>query len=309
MNIKNPNLDATNPKQIKVAMLKKRAALVSMCVASTLVISKFFAYIFTDSVSMMSSLMDSAFDLVASSLTMFSVCRSAIPADKEHKYGYGKIEAISAAGQAAFILASAGYLFVESMHRFVTPQKIQEIDFGIYVMLLSIVMTIGLVFYQYYIIKKTQSVAIKADHLHYKSDLLMNIAVIAAMWVTYHKGWPYFDPMFGTVIAFLLLHSAYEIFQEALGILMDREISDKDRRKIKKIVNSHSDVCDIHDLRTRNSGNQLFIEFHMEVDGELSVNTAHKITEELEHELYQAFPKSDVLIHQEPKGIDDRRIG
>ncbi len=309
MNIRNPNVEPLHPDQIKAANLKKRAAMASICVATILVSAKFFAYIYTDAISLMSSLIDSAFDLFASCLTMLSVKKSSEPAGRKHKYGYGKVEAIAATGQAIFVSASAGYLLFEAIQRFANPHQIKDIGLGVDVMLFSIVMTIGLVVYQYRIIKETNSVAIKADHLHYKSDLLMNVAVIGALLLTHYNGWPYIDPIFGVIVSFILIHSAYRIFMEALGILMDKEIPDEDRLKIMSIVDNHSDVLDMHDLRTRNSGNQLFIEFHLEMDGELSISDSHDITEELEREIYNIFPKSDVLIHQEPHGIDDRRIG
>ena len=308
MTIENPNLDAAHPEIVKGLRLKKTAAIASISIAGILVATKLIAYMITDSVSMMSSFMDSTFDMIASSLTMFSIIRAALPADKKHRFGHGKVESLAAIGQAIFILASAGYLFIESMHRFVHPQKIAAIGFGIYVMLLSIVLTIGLITFQYYVIKQTKSVAVKADHLHYKGDLLMNIGVIGSFVVSHYFNWLYFDPLFATFIAFILLYSSYEIAKESFGILIDKELPEEDREKIKAIVRSHKDVCAIHDLRTRYSGHQMFIEFHLEVQGDISLKKSHDITEEIEVKIYEAFPKSEVMIHQEPCGIKDHRL-
>lgn len=308
MTVENPHLDTAHPERKKTLKLKKSASMASMVVSSLLVLIKFGAYLVTDSLSMMSSLMDSTFDLIASSLTMFSIVKAAMPADQQHQYGHGKIESLAAIGQATFILASAGYLFIESMHRFVNPQAIAKIDWGVAVMCVSIFMTFFLVMYQTRIISKTKSVAVKADYLHYKGDVLMNVAVIASMVASYYKGWIYLDPIFGTCVSMLLLHSSYSIFKEALGVLIDKEVSDEEREKIRGIIMGNPDVVSIHDLRTRDSGSHLFIEFHMEVNGDMSLKEAHAITEKIEVAIYEEFPRADVTIHQEPSGISDRRL-
>lgn len=308
MTIENPNLNPENPQYVRAITLKKRGAMASITVAATLTLAKLVAYFVTDSVSLMSSLMDSAFDLAASAITMFSIITSASLAGKNHKYGYGKVEALAAVGQAIFILVSAVYLLIEATHRFVHPVTIVSAEFGVEVMLLSIVLTVALVAYQHYVIKQTASVAIKADHLHYKGDLLMNLGVIVALLASTREGMGYVDPVFAIAVSFILFRSAYHVFQESTGILMDKELPLEDRERILAIVGAHPDVCAVHDLRTRDSGNQVFIEFHMEVDEKMSIRAAHDITEELEKKLYAAFPTADVIIHQEPCGIDDRRI-
>ncbi len=308
MNIANPYLTGGSLAELHNMKLRRYATYASLSVASILIVTKGVAYAMTDSVSVMTSLLDSVFDAVASSVTMISVLHAATPADEEHRFGHGKLEALAALGQALFIFASAGYLFFESAHRFIQPQKVVAPQIGIIVMVLSIVLTGALILFQRHVIKRTQSVAISADHLHYKGDLLVNLGVLAALLLSQYSDWLYFDPLFAAVISMSLLYSARDISRESFGILMDRELSDADRAKIESLVKAHPAARAIHDLRTRHSGQQTFIEFHLELDGDLTLKKAHDITEEIELTLYKAFPKAEVLIHEEPAGIDDHRL-
>lgn len=306
MSIANPYLHG--PDGANNLNLKRWAAVASLSVALILVVTKLMAFLMTDSVSLLSSLMDSSFDAMASLVTMLSIIHAATPADEEHRFGHGKLEALSALGQAVFIFGSGIFLIFESVRRFVTPIKIHEPAVGISVMMFSIVLTAGLIAFQVYVIKKTRSVAISADYLHYKGDLLMNLSVFGALALSYYSKWPYFDPLFACVIALALLYSAYSVTREAFDILMDKEIAPAERERILEIVKNHPQVEAVHDLRTRNAGERIFVEFHMEVNGELTLNQAHAITEEIEKLIYDAFPNSEVLIHEEPAGIDDHRL-
>ena len=307
MSIANPYLNKLNPAEIQNTKLRKLACLASLSVAGILIAIKVVAYLITDSVSLMTSLIDSIFDAMASAITLISVIYAASPADKDHRFGHGKLEALSALGQALFILGSIGYLFFESIHRFIQPHPVKEAAIGIGVMVLSIVLTGALIVFQFYVIKKTKSVAISGDHLHYKGDLLMNISVIIALVFSSYSDWPYFDPLFAMGIAIFLLYSVWELSKVSFGILMDEEMPEEDRAKIKKLVLAHPAVYAVHDLRTRTSGYQGFIEFHLELDGSLSLTEAHGITEEIELVIYKEFPKVEILMHQEPAGLDDYR--
>ncbi|MEZ0260600.1 MAG: cation diffusion facilitator family transporter [Alphaproteobacteria bacterium] len=307
MSIANPHLHGISDGSPPTS-LKRWAAVASLSVATVLVAVKFMAFLMTDSVSLLSSLMDSSFDAFASLITMLSVIHAATPADEEHRFGHGKLEALSALGQAVFIFGSAIFLLFECARRFVTPIQIHEPTIAIAVMVLSIVLTAFLLVFQIYVIKKTKSVAISADYLHYKGDLLANLSVFAALALSYYTKMKYVDPAFASIIALTLLWGAFSITRQSFDILMDKEISTADRDKIMALVTAHKDVVAVHDLRTRNTGDRIFIEFHMEVDGTLSLNRAHAITEDIEKTLFDAFPTSEVLIHQEPAGIDDHRL-
>ncbi len=308
MNIANPYTHGSNPLEEHNMKLRRWVMVASMSVAAVLIVSKFIAYMITDSVSVMTSLLDSTFDAVSSAVTMFSVMHATTPADEEHRYGHGKIEALAALGQSIFIFASAGYLFFESVHRFLQPMMVKEAYIGMVVMVFSIVLTIFLVSFQRYVIRRTKSVAISADHLHYKGDLFMNVGVLTALVLGYFIPWPYFDPLFAAAVSLVLVYGAWKISIESYGILMDQELPDEDRAKIEKLVMAHPQARAMHDLRTRHSGQRVFIEFHLEVDGALTLTKAHEITEELELVLYKEFPKAEVLIHEEPAGLDDHRL-
>ena len=308
MSIANPYRYGQASTEIGDKKLRRMASIASLSMAAVLITCKLIAYIMTDSVSLMTSLMDSIFDAMASAVMVVSIIHASTPADEEHRFGHGKIEALAALGQAIFVFGSAGYLFVESVHRFFHPEPVKQAYIGIGVMILSIILTGFLIAFQYYVIKKTKSVGISADNIHYKGDLLMNFSVLIALLLSYYSNWPYFDPLFASGISLILIYSAWMISRESFGILMDRELPDEDRAKIEKLVGGHPEVRAIHDLRTRHSGQQVFIEFHLELDGHLTLTRAHDITEEIEMLIFREFPKAEVLIHEEPAGLDDHRL-
>ena len=308
MNIPNPYLHGDNSETAAETRLKRMAATASIGVGVVLIIIKLAAFWLTNAVSILSSLMDSFFDVLASSVAMMSIMHAATPADRNHRFGHGKMEAVGAMGQAIFILGSSIFLLVESARRFITPEPISEPVIGMAVIFISLFFTAGLIVFQRYVIKKTKSVALAADHLHYKGDILMNLSVLAAIGLSAYTGWSYFDPIFAVGISLTLIYGAYKIGRESADILMDKELPREEREKIKALVLAHEAVVSIHDLRTRSTGERVFIEFHLELDGDMTLSRAHDITEELEVVLYAAFPKAEIMMHQEPAGIEDARI-
>ncbi len=307
MSIENPNLDFDNPEKQNNLKWRKRAVMASIAVALTLSVVKLIAYLITDTVSILTSLADSMIDILASSITLFSITRAALPPNKSHRYGFDKIESLAAMAQAIFIFGTSFYLLSESIKRLITPVELEQIPVAVLVMVFSILLTLALVVFQYYIIKQTHSVALRADSLNYKGDLAMNAAVIASLVATKLTGIVYVDAVFGVIVSLLMIKNAYGIAQEVFGVLIDKELSEDDRNKIIDIVKAHKEVYAVHDLRTRFSGYKTFIEFHMEVDGKMKLFDAHKITEDVEKEIYEIYPDSDIVIHQEPKGINDYR--
>lgn len=308
MSIANPYIHGPESQEEHHAGLRRRVTVASLTMAFVLIVCKFVAYMITDSVSIMTSLMDSTFDALASGVTMISVMHAATPADEDHRFGHGKVEALAAMAQSLFIFGSAGYLLFEAAHRFLHPQIVQKAHVGIVVMILSIVLTFALVSFQRYVIRTTDSVAIRADHFHYKGDLLMNVGVLIALALGLYFPWPYFDPIFAAGVSLVLLHGAWGIGRESYDILMDKELSDADRAKIEDLVKAHPQTRAIHDLRTRQTGQRTFIEFHLEMDADMTLKDAHDVTEEIELVIYREFPQSEVLIHQEPAGLDDHRL-
>ena len=288
--------------------LRRLATYASVSVAMTLIAAKLGAYMVTQSVSILSSLIDSTTDLMASVVMLLGVRHAQRPPDEMHRYGHGKAEALAALAQAAFIAGSAGFLTIEAVRRLFSPEPVGESAVGIIVMVGSILLTAGLVAFQRYVVKVTGSVAIAADRLHYSGDLLVNVAVIVAILLSQWSGIAAFDPAFGIGIAAFLLHGARGVAWNALNILMDRELPEEDRTHIRGLVTAHKEARGMHDLRTRSSGTGVFIELHLELDPHLNVVQAHDITDSIERELRDAFPNAEVLIHQEPAGLADDRL-
>ncbi len=287
------------------ARLMRRAAAASVGVATLLVGAKALAYIRTDSVAMLGTLADSAADLVASLGILFAVQRALTPADSDHRFGHGKAEPLIGLAQALFIAGSASFLFSEVVRHFLSPSPITNPLSGVGVVLFSIVMTIGLVLYQRKTIRATGSIAISADRAHYAGDLLTNLGVIAALLLSTYLGWQLADPIIGFVIAGVLFLTAWSVLRRSLDQLMDRELPEHERERIKKVVLSHHEVKGLHDLRTRAAGTQSFIQLHVEMDSALNLGEAHEASDEIEKELRAAFPNAEILIHLDPHGRED----
>lgn len=283
----------------------RRATYASVAVAFALISIKFVAYILTGSVALLSSLIDSVLDSLASVLNLIAVSHSLSPADKEHRFGHGKAEPLAGLGQATFIMGSSLFLIFEAINRFVNPRQIEHGNIGILVMLVSLVATIALVSYQRHVVKQTGSLAIQADSIHYLSDITLNVGVILALLISSYTGWTMADPIAAMIIAIYIVYSAWQIVRQSLDQLMDKELSDQDRQKIKAIAVAHPDVISLHELRTRASGKDIFIQTHLEMDGELSLMQAHHIADEVEEKLQAAFPNADIIIHQDPAGPED----
>lgn len=288
--------------------LRRLATYASIAVAFILIIAKLVAYFMTDSVAMMSSLLDSTIDLLASIVTAFGVASAMQPPDSEHRYGHGKAEPLAALTQAAFIIGSSILLAYEALSRFYHAHDIQNEAIGYGVMGLAIILTLFLLALQRFVVRRTSSMAIGADHVHYWGDLLVNIAVVVAFGLHQLTGLEWFDPVFALAIAVGFSYSAYKIAGGALNVLMDRELPDRDREKIKTIVRGHKKVRGLHDLRTRTDGERQFIEFHLELDGNMTLKAAHEIDDALLAALSKDFPNADVLIHQDPAGIEEERL-
>lgn len=287
--------------------LKTMAAVASVGVALLLIAAKAVAYFATGSVSLLSTLVDSLLDLAASLINLIAIRHAVTPADREHRFGHGKAEPLAGLGQSAFVAGSAVFLLIEAGNRLLAPSPVNNEAVGIVVMLVSIAVTLALVLFQRWVIRRTKSVAIGADALHYKSDLLVNTGVIVSLLVTTRLGWPLADPLFAIAVALYILVSAWGIFSSSFNLLMDRELPEADRKRIRAIAKSHPSVIDIHDLRTRSSGTQQFIQFHLEVDGNLTLIVAHAIADSVMRAVELEYPDAEVLIHEDPHGVPERR--
>lgn len=290
---------------IRAARLMRRASYAAVTVASTLVVAKVVAWLMTDSVAMLSSLVDSLLDVVASAVNLLAIRKALMPADAEHRFGHGKAEPLAGLGQAVFIGGSAVFLLFESVNRLIHLRPVENGMIGVSVMVFSIVLTLLLVIYQRYVVRESGSVAVAADSVHYKADLLVNAGVIAGLLATVFFGWRLIDPLVAIIVAGYLSYSAWDIFQTSYHLLMDRELPEEDRNRIKEIVLSHPEICDLHDLRTRSSGLHTFIQLHVEMDGEMTLLQAHDIADEIELQVREAYPEAEVIIHQDPEGVEE----
>lgn len=288
--------------QEETAKLLRLATYASTSVAIVLIAAKLFAWAASDSVSLLATLIDSMLDAVASIINLVAVRHALTPADKEHRFGHGKAEALAGLSQSLFIAGSAGYLLIEAWQRVIQPSAVESVELGIFVMAISIVATMLLLAFQRHVIKKTNSTAIRADALHYRTDLMVNGSVIVALLLA-NAGWPGFDGLFAGAIAIYILFSAREIIVTSYDHLMDRELPDEDRQKIKALVMQHPKARGLHDLRSRHSGTMTFIQLHLELDDDLSLMAAHKISDEVELSILNAFPGSEILIHIDPKSV------
>ena len=290
----------TTEQQSKSAKLMRWATYASVSTALMLILVKVVAWFITDSVSILATLLDSSLDVLASIVNLVAVRHALQPADKEHRFGHGKAEALAGMGQSMFIFGSAGFLLLQAINRLLHPQaEMTGLGVGIGVMIFSIIATAILLSFQHYVIKQTNSTAIKADALHYRTDLLVNVSVIIALLLSFY-GWIYFDAIFALGIALFILYSAWEIVKESIDLLMDHELPDEDRAKIKATVLAHDDVYGLHELRTRRSGTKIFIQLHLELDSTLPLSKAHLIADSVERELEQLFMDAEVIIHEDP---------
>lgn len=288
--------------------LRRWATYASLGVALTLIAAKLVAYIATNSVAVLSSLIDSTVDVLASIVTLCGVASALKPPDTKHRYGYGKAEPLAALTQGAFIVGSSVLLGYEALHRLLEPSRPEALDIGYGVMGLATVLTLGLVAFQNYVVRRTGSMAISADSLHYRGDLLTNLAVIMALVLGDVTGSGLFDPLFAMGVAGILIFGALRIARDALRVLLDRELPEATRARIRTLVHTHPQVRGLHDLRTRSDGERHFIEFHLELDGHITLTAAHDIADAVEQHLLMEFAPAEISIHQEPAGLDDKRL-
>ena len=286
--------------------LTTRAAIASVTTAVFLLLLKAFAAVQTGSVAMLGSLADTGLDVIASLVTLFGVRLAAMPADPEHRFGHGKAEALAALFQVGIITFSALGIGWRAVARLLEGEATAHAEYGIAVSAIAIAVTLALLAYQRFVIRRTGSVAIEADHVHYQSDLLLNLSVIAALVLDQYLGLTGADPLFGIAIALWLVWGAWRASSRAIDQLMDREWPEAKRRRCIELAASHPELKGIHDLRTRSSGSTDFVQFHVWVDPDMTVAAAHRVVEEMEETLAAEFPGAEILIHLDPEGQVDR---
>ena len=290
------------------ARLRRLAATASLSLAILLSLAKLAAAMATGSLAVLSSLIDSISDVVASGITFASVRIAVKGPDRGHRFGHGKVESLSALAQAAMIAGSGGYVLMDGIQRLTSPRPIEETPLGIVVMVGAMVATLALVMFQRHVLRQTGSQAIAADNLNYMGDLATNFAVILSLLLAGIGDLAWADPLIAIGIAAFLIWRAFGLGRRAVDTLMDRELPRDEREAIKEIIRGHPEVRDLHDLRTREAGGTRFIEVHIELDADMPLRDVHDITDAVEAELQVAFPDVEIIIHPEPAGLEDERL-
>ncbi len=289
----------TTKKQLDRAGLLKLASGASVLTAGILIVAKLTAWSVTGSVSLLASLVDSVMDSIASLINLFAIRYSLQPADEQHRFGHGKAEPLAGLAQAAFIAGSAFFLVFHAIDRLRFVRPLEQVGVGVGVMVLAIVLTLVLLIIQRYVISKTDSTAIRADSLHYLTDLLTNMSVLLALYLS-TLGWTWADPVFAIAVAIYIFYSAFQIGHDAFQQLMDRELPDDILEQIQATAMNHAEVIGTHELRTRQAGHTRFVQLHLELDENLPLKTAHAIADEVEAEILEFLPGAEVIIHQDP---------
>src|SRR4051794_15465564 len=286
--------------------LTTRAAMASIAMALILIGLKTWAALQTSSMAMLGSLADSSLDLIASLVVLLGVRIAAAPADHEHRFGHGKAEALAALTQVILITLSAVFIGFRAVQRLLGGAQTADAELGIAVSIIAMVLTFALIAYQRHVIRRTGSLAIGTDRLHYSSDLLLNGSVIVALVLDQFAGLAGADAVFGMLIALWLLWGAWSASSHALDQLMDREWPDDRRSSFLAAAKEYPELAGLHDLRTRSSGTHYFAQFHVWVPAHWTVQEAHDRLDRVEEQLQERFPDTEILIHVDPEGQTDR---
>jgi ferrous-iron efflux pump FieF len=292
--------------QSERAMLTARAAFASIAMAVTLIVLKSWAALQTSSMAMLGSLADSGLDLIASLVVLLGVRIAAQPADYDHRFGHGKAEALAALVQVILITLSAIFIGFRAVQRLLSGAQTAEAELGIGVSVIAMLLTLALITYQRHVVRRTGSLAIGTDRLHYSSDLMLNGSVIVALVLDHFAGLTGADAVFGLLIALWLAWGAWKASSHALDQLMDREWPDERREQFLAATKEYPELAGLHDLRTRSSGTHFFAQFHVWVPAEWTVREAHDRLDRIEEQLQQRFPDTEILIHVDPEGQTDR---
>jgi ferrous-iron efflux pump FieF len=288
------------------ASLTARAAMASIAMAIVLIGLKAWAAVQTSSTAMLGSLADSGLDLVASLVVLLGVRIAAAPADHDHRFGHGKAEALAALVQVVLITLSALFIGYRAVQRLLSGAETSDAELGIGVSVVAMVLTFALISYQRHVVRRTGSLAIGTDRLHYSSDLALNGSVIVALALDQYAGLAGADALFGLLIALWLVWGAWSASSHALDQLMDKEWPDELRERFLAAAAEYPELAGLHDLRTRSSGTHYFAQFHVWVPAEWTVREAHDRLDRVEEQLQSRFPGTEILIHVDPEGQTDR---
>jgi ferrous-iron efflux pump FieF len=291
---------------IEPQRLMRLATVASMAVAVVLIVAKLAAWWITDSISMLSSLVDTSLDFIGSLVTFFAVRQALIPPDSDHRFGHGKAEALAGLVQAGFIAASGGALVLAVVERLINPHQVSEEVVGLLISGLAVVLTLGLVTFQRYVVARSGSIAIGADMAHYKTDLAATVVTGVGLYLSGRLDQPLIDSGVAGLVALYLMHGAWNVGRASLDVLMDRELPDEDRKQILDIVRRHPEVRGVHELRTRSAGLTKFIQLHIVLDPTMPLGDAHIVGDRVQAALQSAFPQAEIILHVD--GWDDHAL-
>jgi ferrous-iron efflux pump FieF len=287
--------------------LIKAASIASLLVSSTLIIIKYFGWTETDSISILGSLADSLIDFLASIFVFIAISFSSLPADKEYRFGYGKSEGLVVFIQSLLIGISGLYVLNEAIQRFFHPSEINQPSVAVWIIFISIVLSMALILFQKYVVKISQSKAIESDQYHYLTDLYINISVLISVLVSGWTSYLFIDSLIGLFIAVFVIYSAINLLKKSFKILLDHELPNSERAQIKAIALTHPEVMGFHDLRTRDAGRNYVIQFHLELDPQMTLLHSHEVIEQVMEQVLDAFPDAEIIVHSDPLGIEEKR--
>jgi ferrous-iron efflux pump FieF len=290
-------MNITDPK--KIALLASSCAVAAAIVLTVLKVGIFWL---SGSAAVLATLIDSVLDVMMSLMLFFALRYSYKPADKNHRYGHGKMEGVAAVYQAAFMAGAGLFVVFESLDRFTDPVTVSSHGLAIAVLVITIILSIGVLAVQRWALQRANSLIIEADSAHYKTDIFLNGSVILALVIDFNNGPGWVDPFMALLIAGYFFFTAHTITRKSLGILMDKELPKETRAHIEKIVLKDDRVVSMHDLRTRDCGMHFHISFDVELDKTLSLEDAHAIVRDLDEEILAHYPHAEIIIHMDPEG-------
>jgi len=283
--------------------LVRRSALYSILVSISLILIKGLGWLLTGSIAMQAALLDSIQDFVTSSINFVAIRHAQQPADAEHRFGHGKLESIASLVQALIIVITGLYVLYEAIEHCIHPHPLPYSWIAVATICLSTFIGYLLVRYQQKVITQTGSIAVAGDSAHYRADIIINIGVLFSLCVATFSDFWFLDPIIGITIAVYILYAAYELIVEAMGILMDQELSPEMHEKIITIIKNEPNVYGFHDFKSRSSGDTAFVQFHLELDGNMPLREAHRISDSLERKIMALFKSVEVTIHQDPREL------
>lgn len=289
------------------AKLMSYATYASVSAASIIIILKAIVYVMTDSASIFAALTDSLFDVATSLVNLFAIRYSLMPPSEKFRYGFSKAEDLAVFTQSIFFGASGLFVIASAFDKLIHPEPIENTLLGMIVMAISIVITLALIIFQQLVIRRTGSIVIKADYLHYVTDLFTNIAVLISLGVAHFYSLYYLDAILAIIIGLFMAKGAVSLLKRAFNNLMDHEFSHEDREKLIETVFENQQVKNIHDMKTRLAGSRIFAQFHVELDGTMQLSKAHEIADDIQMRVLKRFPHAEIIIHLDPDDIDEPR--